>query len=80
VPKDIIEAALGGPVMVTIPYTPDRFVEAINYGQPLISSEPDEPIGGLMEDLAFFLAGMLIKNPVQRSPLNPGSVSINAIL
>jgi pilus assembly protein CpaE len=55
-PKDKIEAALGVPVMVTVPYTPDRFVEAINYGQPLISSKPDEPVGGLLEDLAFFLS------------------------
>jgi pilus assembly protein CpaE len=55
-PKDKIEAALGVPVMVTIPYTPDRFVEAINFGQPLISSKSDEPIGGLLEDLAFFLS------------------------
>jgi pilus assembly protein CpaE len=55
-PKDKIEAALGVPVMLTVPYTPDRFVEAINYGQPLISSNPDEPIGGLLEDLAFFLS------------------------
>jgi pilus assembly protein CpaE len=55
-PKEKIEAALGVPVMVTIPYTADRFVEAINYGQPLISSKPDEPIAGLLEDLAFFLS------------------------
>ena len=55
-PKDKIEAALGVPVMVTIPYTPDRFVEAINFGQPLISAKPDEPIAGLLEDLAFFLS------------------------
>ena len=55
-PRDKIETALGVPVMVTIPYTPDRFVEAINFGQPLISAKPDEPIGGLLEDLAFFLS------------------------
>jgi len=55
-PKDKIEAALGVPVMVTIPYTPDRFVEAINFGQPLISAKPDEPIAGLFEDLAFYLS------------------------
>ena len=55
-PKDKIEAALGVPIMVTIPYTPDLFVEAINFGQPLILSKPDEPIGGLLEDLAFFLS------------------------
>jgi pilus assembly protein CpaE len=55
-PKDKIEAALGVPVMVTIPYTSDSFVEAINNGQPLISSKPDEPIAGLLEDLAFYLS------------------------
>ena len=55
-PKDKIEAALGVPVMVTIPYTADRFVEAINFGQPLISAKPDEPVAGLLEDLAFFLS------------------------
>jgi pilus assembly protein CpaE len=55
-PKDKIESALGVPVMVTIPYTPDRFVEAINFGQPLISAKPDEPIAGLLEDMAFFLS------------------------
>ena len=55
-PKDKIEAALGIPVMVTVPYTSDRFVEAINYGQPIISSKPDEPIAGLLEDLAFYLS------------------------
>jgi pilus assembly protein CpaE len=55
-PKDKIEAALGMPLMVMIPYTPDRFVEAINFGQPLISAKSDESIGGLLEDLAFFLS------------------------
>ena len=55
-PKDKIEAALGVHIMVTIPFTPDRFVEAINFGQPLISAKPDEPIAGLLEDLAFFLS------------------------
>jgi pilus assembly protein CpaE len=55
-PKDKIESALGVPVMVTIPYTVDRFVEAINYGQPLVSAKPDEPIAGLLEDMAFFLS------------------------
>ncbi len=55
-PKDKIEAALSIPVMMTIPYTADAFVEAINYGLPLISSKPDEPVAGLLEDLAFTLS------------------------
>jgi pilus assembly protein CpaE len=55
-PKDKIEAALEIPVMMTIPYTADAFVEAINYGLPLISSKPDEPVAGLLEDLSFSLS------------------------
>jgi len=55
-PKDKIEAALGIPITVTIPYASEAFVDAINYGQPLISAKPDEPTAGLMEDLAFFLS------------------------
>ncbi|MGB7537608.1 MAG: response regulator [Anaerolineales bacterium] len=55
-PKDKIESALGIPVMMTIPYTADAFVEAINYGLPLISSKPDEPVAGFLEDLAFSLS------------------------
>lgn len=55
-PKDKIELALGIPVLMTIPYTADAFVEAINYGLPLISSKPDELVAGLLEDLAFSLS------------------------
>ena len=67
-PKDKIEAALGMPVKVTIPYTPDLFVEAINFGQPLILSKPDEPIGGLLEDLAFFLSRDVHKKSRPENP------------
>ena len=67
-PKDKIEAALGVPVMLTIPYTPDLFVEAINFGQPLILSKPDEPIGGLLEDLAFFLSRDVHKKSRPENP------------
>jgi Flp pilus assembly CpaE family ATPase len=32
--KDKIEAALGVAFLATIPYVPELFVEAINYGRP----------------------------------------------
>lgn len=54
--KEKIEAALSKPAMVTIPFTPDSFVQAINSGQPLVYSKPDEPIVGLLEDLAFHIS------------------------
>jgi pilus assembly protein CpaE len=54
--KDKIEAALGIPVMTVIPYNSDLFVQAINYGQPIISTKPEEPVAGLLENLAFTLS------------------------
>lgn len=54
--QDKIEAALGRPITLTIPFTPDKFVEAINLGQPLVFARPTEPISALLEDLAFHLS------------------------
>jgi Flp pilus assembly CpaE family ATPase len=54
--KEKIETALKLPVTVTIPYTPDLFVEAINLGRPLLFGKPDESVSGLLEDLAFYLS------------------------
>jgi pilus assembly protein CpaE len=54
--KDKIEAALGLPVMLVIPYAADLFVQAINYGQPFVSTKPQEPVAALLENLAFSLS------------------------
>jgi pilus assembly protein CpaE len=54
--KDKIEAALGIPVMLVIPYASDLFVQAINYGQPIVSTKPEEPVAALLENLAFSLS------------------------
>jgi len=54
--KDRIETALKIPVLAMIPYTEERFVEAINLGRPLVSSRPQEPVAALLEDLAFHLS------------------------
>jgi pilus assembly protein CpaE len=54
--KDKIEAALGIPVMMVIPNNPDLFVEAINYGRPIVASKPEEPVAVLLENLAFTLS------------------------
>jgi pilus assembly protein CpaE len=67
-PKDKIETALGIPIMMTIPYTADAFVEAINYGLPLISSKPDEPVAGILEDLAFSLSKDIHKKSRPETP------------
>src|SRR4030095_12290014 len=49
--KDKLEAALGMTTFVTIPYTRDVLVEAINLGQPVVSHKPDLAISNVLEDL-----------------------------
>lgn len=54
--KDKLEAALGMTAFVTIPYTRDVFVEAINLGQPVITHSASTPISNLLEDFAFHVS------------------------
>ena len=54
--KDKIEAALGITTTVTIPYAQNVFVDAINYGQPLVFQKPEQPASGILEDFAFYLS------------------------
>jgi pilus assembly protein CpaE len=69
-PRDKIEAALGIPVSIVIPYNPDIFVEAINLGQPFINNKPKEPISELLEDFAFHISKPAHK---KSRPANPGA-------
>lgn len=66
--KEKIEAALSAPVAVTIPYIQDAFVEAINYGRPLLFARPDEPVSGLLEDMAFMLSKDIHKKTRPENP------------
>ena len=54
--KEKIESALALSITVTIPYIADKFVHAINYGQPLVSRYPEDMVTGLLEDFAFHLS------------------------
>jgi len=54
--KDKIEAALGITTTATIPYTQNVFVDAINYGQPLVFQKPEQPVSGILEDFAFLMS------------------------
>ena len=44
------------PVTLTIPYVIDKFVRAINYGNPFILGYPEDIITKLFKDLAFQLS------------------------
>jgi pilus assembly protein CpaE len=67
-PKEKIEAALGIPITLTIPYTPDLFVEAINFGQPVIHNKPNTLISSFLEDLAFHVSKDIQKKSKPESP------------
>jgi pilus assembly protein CpaE len=54
--REKIEGALSYPVAMTIPFVPDRLVEAINKGQPPMFAQPDDPFSALIEDFAFMLS------------------------
>ena len=54
--KEKIESALSLPITVTVPYVADKFVHAINYGQPFLSKYPEETASSLFEDFAFYLS------------------------
>ena len=54
--KEKIERALARTMTITIPYIADKFVHAINYGQPLVSRYPEDMVTGLIEDFAFHLS------------------------
>lgn len=55
-PAKKIAAALGLPVSIIIPHNPDLFVEAINFGKPLLFEKPNDPIAALLEDYAFHIS------------------------
>lgn len=51
-----IEEALQHPISMILPYSPKRFVTAINSGIPLLQSHPEDGISAQLEDLAFHLS------------------------
>jgi pilus assembly protein CpaE len=51
-----IEEALNHPISLILPYSPKRFVTAINSGVPLLQGDPEDSISAQLEDLAFRLS------------------------
>ncbi len=66
--KEKIESALSVPVAMTIPFIQDAFVEAINYGRPLLAAKPEEPVSGLLEDMAFMISKDIHKKTKPENP------------
>ena len=54
--RDNIEQALQTPVSLEVPFAPDRFVGAINKGQPFMAGGKDDTLTALFEGFAFWLS------------------------
>jgi pilus assembly protein CpaE len=68
IPREKIEEAIGLKLTIGLPYEPDKFVQAINTGEPLVVSDPSDVAAGLIEDLAYYLS----KDAHKKSqPANP---------
>ncbi len=65
--KDI-ESTLPVPLAAIIPYDPDRTVEAINKGQPVILSALDSPIATAFVDLAFRASYRAMQQRIPKPP------------
>ena len=55
-PRERIEQALKKTVTITLPYSQDVPIQAINLGKPLLQHQPHEQISVMLEDFAFFLS------------------------
>jgi pilus assembly protein CpaE len=51
-----IETALHHPIELVLPFAPDLFVEAINFGRPILQSKPNEPLSDMIEHFSFRLS------------------------
>lgn len=57
-----IEKVLKQPIELIIPYAPDELIRAVNWGIPVVSEQPDNPLSALIEDYAFELSKEEHKN------------------
>jgi pilus assembly protein CpaE len=55
-PRERIEQALKKQITISLPFTPDMLVQAINLGKPILQHHPNESISVLLEDFAFYIS------------------------
>jgi pilus assembly protein CpaE len=51
--REQIEKALRMKIALILPFDPDSFVPALNYGRPMLYAKPDDRAAGLIENFAF---------------------------
>lgn len=55
-PRQRIEQAINKQITISLPYTPDLLIQAINLGRPILQDEPGETLSVYLEDFAFYLS------------------------
>jgi pilus assembly protein CpaE len=63
-----IEKAINHPIDLVIPYAPNEFVKAINYGEPLVTTGLETQAVAFFEDTAFNLSNEEYKNITPLAP------------
>ena len=54
--RKTIEKVLPQPIELVIPYATEELIRAINWGNPVLLEQPDNPLSALLEDYAFELS------------------------
>jgi pilus assembly protein CpaE len=63
-----VEKVLKRPVQHIIPYASNEFIRAINFGEPVVMSNPDAPVTVFFEDLGYQFSRETLKNIPPAAP------------
>jgi len=63
-----VEKVLKRPVRHFIPNSPNEFLRAINFGEPLVVTHPDSPVTSMFEDVAYAMSKESLKNIPPAAP------------
>lgn len=63
-----VEKVLKHPVKYVIPHTPSEFIRAINFGEPMVNTNPDSPVTAMFEDIAYAMSKESLKNIPPAAP------------
>jgi pilus assembly protein CpaE len=63
-----VEKVLKRPIKYVIPNAPNEFIRAINFGEPVVATNPDSSITALFEDIAYAMSKESLKNIPPAAP------------
>lgn len=63
-----VEKALKRPIKFSLPYAPNEFIRAINFGEPVVTTYPETPVVTQFENIAFAVSKESLKNIPPAAP------------